>query len=243
VSSTYDNNKFAVKFTPTLLVPFYFTGGRIYVNATGAFDYVALYNDASGLPDTTSPLMEDYNVAAVSAPGWAQFNYDSFEVTAARDFWVVLHWPPSSPNSPGVGADNFSPNLRSWWYNNTDGWNNWTMHNWMIRLMQTPGAGAIKSTPPSLPFCYKLYNTYPNPFNTNTLISFDIPEHKKVTLDIIDITGRKIRQLLSDKIKPGHHKLKWNGKNTTDKDVSTGIYFVRLKTGSFKSVRKILLIR
>jgi len=243
VGSTYDNNKFAVRFTPTLSVPFYFTGGRIFVNATNTFDYVALCNDASGLPDTVSPLIEDYNVGATSAPEWAYFIFDSFEVTTPRDFWVVLHWSPSSPNSPGVGADNFSPNLRSWWYNNTNGWNNWTMHNWMVRLMQSPGAGAVKTISPSLPICYKLYNASPNPFRKNTLIVFDIPKKEKVTLEIFDASGRKIRELVNCVIKPGHYSKRWNGKNTKDGNVASGIYFIRLKTNTFKSVRKILLIK
>lgn len=243
VSFSDDNNKFAVRFTPTLSTPFYFTGGRIYVNATDAFDYVQLCDDSSGLPDTTSPLMEIYNVGAPSVPDWAQFNLDSFEVTTLRDFWIVIHWSPSSPGSPGVGADDFSPNLRSWWYNNTSGWNNWSTHNWMIRLMQSPGVGGIMTTPDDTPYCYRLYRCYPNPFRKKTLIAFDIPEETKCIVEVFDVSGRRIKVLMNGRMKPGHYTTEWKGRNKEGKKVANGIYFYRLKTENFSKTRKILFIK
>lgn len=243
VGSTYDNNKFAVRFTPTLSTPFYFTGGRIYVNATNTFDYVQLCNDASGLPDTTSPLRVVNNVGATSAPDWAQFTFDSLEVTTSSDFWIVLHWPPSSPGSPGVGADDFSPNSRSWWYNNANGWNNWTMHNWMVRLIQSPGAGGIKTAHSKAPFCYRLYRCFPNPFSKKTLIAFDIPKKVKCNLDIFDGAGRRVKQLEDRIVKPGHYTIEWMGRNEDGKKVANGVYFYRLKTEDFTKTGKILFIK
>ena len=243
VGFSYDNDKFAVRFTPTLSTPFYFTGGRIFVNGTDPFDYVQLCNDASGLPDTTTPLREVYDVGASSAPNWAQFSFDSLEVTATGDYWLVIHWSASTPGSPGVGADDFSPNLRSWWYNYSSGWNNWTNHNWMIRLMQSLGAGAIEQNPIEIPLSYRLSRCYPNPFIKTTFIAFDIPEELRCIIDIFDVSGRRIKVLTDEVLKPGHYSVEWNGRDSSGKRIPDGIYFYRLSTKNYTRMRKMVFIK
>lgn len=243
VGSTYENNKFAVRFTPTLNTPFFFTGGRIYVNSTTAFDYVQLCNDDAGLPDTIAPVRIDSNVGAYSAPGWAEFSFDSLQVDSLQDYWIVLHWAPSSPSTPGVGADNFSPHSRSWWYNLSNGWNNWTSHDWMVRLLQAPGAGGIFVDTDELPVRYKLYSGYPNPFREKTSIAFDLPNKSNCSIEVFDITGRKIKTLMNGVLKAGHYNLEWDGSDKDGRKVSNGIYFYRMKTDSFNEVKKVILIR
>ncbi len=243
VGSTYENNKFAVKFTPTLSPPFSFTGGRIYVNATTALDYVQLCSNASGLPDTIAPLREVYNVSAPAPLSWAEFTFDTFEVTALNDFWIVMHWDPSSPNSPGIGADNFSPTSRSWWYNVSNGWNNWTSHNWMIRLMQSTNPSGIQTHPSGAPRCYKLHNIYPNPFYGRCCFAFDVPEETNCLLEIYDVSGRMIKTINNSTLKPGYYTMKWDGKDNLKKHVASGVYFYRLKTKSFSMTKKIVYIQ
>lgn len=244
VGSTYDNNKFAVRYTPTLSTPLYFIGGRIYVNATEPFDYVQLCDDQGGLPDTTSPIREVYDVGASSAPDWAYFSFDSVEITTLRDYWLVLHWSESSPGSPGVGADSYSPTHRSWWYNYSSGWNNWSNHDWMVRLEQAPeGSGIEHTTSPDPTYRYYLFHCYPNPFSNLTHISFQIPENTKCSVDIFDISGRKVKTLNTSTLKPGHHTIKWNGKNNEGKRVASGIYFYRLKTKNYSRMKKLLFLK
>jgi hypothetical protein len=243
VSSTYDNNKFAVRFTPTLTPPFDFVGGRIFVNGTDTLDYVQLCDDAGGLPDTLVPLRITYNVSSSAAPDWAYFTLDTFQVTTVRDFWLVIHWTVANPNSPGIGADDFAPNYRSWWYNDTNGWNNWTDHNWMIRLMQSPGASGMDESPTHSPICYRLYQSYPNPFRMCARIAFDIPEKTMCEIEIFDVSGRRVKTLKNHVLSPGHYSVEWKGRNQNGEPVASGVYFYRLKTGSYTKMRKILLIR
>ncbi len=95
-----------------------------------------------------------------------------------------------------------------------------------------------------IPTCVTLHRNYPNPFNPTTTISFSIPEESKVDLIIYNIKGQKVKTLTKDVYEKGFHKLIWNGKDSSEKEVGSGIYFYKLKVnGNDKSVRKCLLLK
>ncbi|MDP8267868.1 MAG: FlgD immunoglobulin-like domain containing protein [Candidatus Tenebribacter davisii] len=90
---------------------------------------------------------------------------------------------------------------------------------------------------------YQLYN-YPNPFNPETNIVFNLPEEGRVQLDIYNIRGQKIRSLLKDQITSGQHSIVWNGKDDSGKKVSSGVYLYRLIVNSrIEAVKKCLLLK
>jgi len=84
---------------------------------------------------------------------------------------------------------------------------------------------------------------FPNPFNPETKISFSIPEDSKVELNIYNIKGQKVKQLLCDQISAGQHSLNWNGKDNSEKQVSSGIYFYQLKTSNKVLMKKMILLK
>ena len=89
-----------------------------------------------------------------------------------------------------------------------------------------------------------LYNNYPNPFNPETTISFSIPEESKVELAVYNIKGQKVKTIVKDYFEKGFHKLIWNGKDSTGKEVGSGVYFYKLNVnGNSKSVKKCLLLK
>jgi len=90
---------------------------------------------------------------------------------------------------------------------------------------------------------YRLSNNYPNPFNSTTLIKFEIPINTKVSLNIYDLLGCLVCSLVDQDLKSGEHSISWDGKNDSGSHVSSGIYFYCLKTTSFHSQKKMLLIR
>lgn len=90
---------------------------------------------------------------------------------------------------------------------------------------------------------YFLYPTYPNPFNSSTTLEFYLPKAQYAELNIFDILGRKVKNIISDKLDPGKHSKTWNGSDEKGNMVATGIYFVRMIAGEFKQSRKILLIK
>jgi len=92
---------------------------------------------------------------------------------------------------------------------------------------------------PIIPSDYVLQPAYPNPFNPLTMISFGLPKADVVDLTIYDLQGRPVASLLRQKIMtPGYHSIEWNAA-----DQSSGIYFVRLRSASFQSLQKIMLVK
>ncbi len=85
--------------------------------------------------------------------------------------------------------------------------------------------------------------TYPNPFNPETTISFNIANQTNVELSIYNIKGQKVKTLINDKLSKGAHKVVWNGKNSSGLKVSSGVYFYRLKTPKLDTIRKMLLMK
>jgi flagellar hook assembly protein FlgD len=89
----------------------------------------------------------------------------------------------------------------------------------------------------------QLYGNYPNPFNPTTSISFSLPKEDDIELTIYNIKGQKVKTLYSGIAEEGKHTMIWEGKNTNDKSVSSGIYFYKLKTGKNEISRKMLLLK
>jgi hypothetical protein len=88
-----------------------------------------------------------------------------------------------------------------------------------------------------------LSGNYPNPFNPETTISFNIANQTNVELNVYNLKGQKVKTLINDKLSKGAHKVVWDGKNSSGQKVSSGVYFYRLKTPKLVSVKKMLLIK
>ncbi len=89
---------------------------------------------------------------------------------------------------------------------------------------------------------YELSN-HPNPFNPSTTISFSIPNDSNVELSVYNIKGQKVRQLVSDQLSVDEHSVLWDGRDSNNKSVSSGIYFYRLKVGKFEKTKKMILMK
>lgn len=85
---------------------------------------------------------------------------------------------------------------------------------------------------------FQLFQNYPNPFNAETEISFSIPVKSLVILDLLDLQGRVLTTLFSDHGSPGLHKIRFNAAQ-----FASGVYFYRLRSGQFQSVKKLILLR
>ncbi len=95
------------------------------------------------------------------------------------------------------------------------------------------------------PEAFVLNANYPNPFNPETTISFsaNYQGFRQVTLEVYDISGRKIQTLFSGPLDAGQYRFKWNGRNTLGQASASGMYFYRLTSGSNVISRKMILLR
>jgi len=90
----------------------------------------------------------------------------------------------------------------------------------------------------TVPKQYRLHQNYPNPFNPTTTIRYELPKAGQVEIAVFNILGKKTVTLV-DEFKPaGSHQVTWDASN-----VSTGVYFYRIKSRDFNKVKKLLLLR
>ena len=94
-----------------------------------------------------------------------------------------------------------------------------------------------------IPVGYALLDNYPNPFNPETIIRYQLPQNSKVELVIYDMLGRKVRSLLDSREVAGEHHVTWDGRDNAGNQVTSGVYFYTLSAGSFQKTKKMLLVR
>jgi len=93
------------------------------------------------------------------------------------------------------------------------------------------------------PVVNRLYQSYPNPFNPSTTISFDLPESQPVRLAIYTVDGKRVTLLIGTVMPAGKHEITWNGRDLQGRRVTSGIYFYRLETGSFIETKRMVLVK
>ena len=89
----------------------------------------------------------------------------------------------------------------------------------------------------------ELLGNYPNPFNPSTFINFNLATEGLVTIDIFDIRGSKVTTLIDAVFPQGNHQILWNSVDDYGRDVSSGIYFYRMKTDEYVAVKRMLLLK
>ncbi|MCH8838639.1 MAG: T9SS type A sorting domain-containing protein [Candidatus Marinimicrobia bacterium] len=100
----------------------------------------------------------------------------------------------------------------------------------------------IISTIPPVPKSFTLHQNFPNPFNPTTRIRYEIAQETQVALVIYNILGQEVFSRNEGYLNPGYYELLWNGRDQTGRQVSSGIYFVRLITAQYtKSIKMMML--
>ncbi|MEN3039084.1 MAG: T9SS type A sorting domain-containing protein, partial [Candidatus Kryptonium sp.] len=89
-----------------------------------------------------------------------------------------------------------------------------------------------------VPTSFALYQNYPNPFNPTTTIEFDLPKETNVKLEIFNLRGEKVAELINRKLESGRYSVV-----VEFKDMPSGIYFYKLTTNEFSDVKKMVLMK
>ena len=104
----------------------------------------------------------------------------------------------------------------------------------------------IVSTVPGvneIPTLFVLNPNFPNPFNSGTSITFDAPGAQNIELSVFNILGQKIRTLFTGMSIPGRNTIRWDGKDDTGRNTSTGVYFYQLRTPTSVISNKMVMIK
>jgi hypothetical protein len=117
-----------------------------------------------------------------------------------------------------------------------------------LRLHGSPGsddttASAVRTLETDAPLRFGLGLNYPNPFNPATRFSFETTAPAHISLQVFDIRGRRIRTLLSGKMRAGLHETVWDGFDDSGLPAASGVYILRLETDGRIASRKIVLGR
>ncbi|MBT6631115.1 MAG: T9SS type A sorting domain-containing protein [Gemmatimonadetes bacterium] len=105
-----------------------------------------------------------------------------------------------------------------------------------------PAVTAIEDEQP-LPTTFQLAQSYPNPFNHQVSIPFELVEASLVNLSIYNSLGQRVRQLVQGERAPGRYMVGWDGRDATGLGVASGVYFYRLVTQSQMATRRMLLLK
>ena len=140
-------------------------------------------------------------------------------------------------------------NSGAWWYRlkqvDLDG---------AVHLSEPTQVRAVTSVQEIIPTSYELAQNYPNPFNPVTTIGFRVqgggsgetgsntrnaqPGTQHVLLSVYDLLGREVAVLVDERKAPGSYEVKFDGN-----ELSSGVYFYRIRAGDFVQTRKLLLAR
>ncbi|MCZ6634538.1 MAG: CotH kinase family protein [bacterium] len=94
-----------------------------------------------------------------------------------------------------------------------------------------------------IPSDYMLHQNFPNPFNPDTQIAYEIPKTGEVRLAVYNMLGQEIRTLVQGVQAPGFYRMIWDGNDAAGRPASSGVYFVKLQTDGFVDVRRMLLLK
>lgn len=94
-----------------------------------------------------------------------------------------------------------------------------------------------------LPGQFALRQNYPNPFNPATTVDYEVPQRSWVRIEILNILGQRVCELVNEPKSPGKYSVTWTGVDQGGRIVASGVYLYRMQAGSFEKVRKMLLTK
>ncbi|MCK5033355.1 MAG: T9SS type A sorting domain-containing protein, partial [Calditrichia bacterium] len=95
-----------------------------------------------------------------------------------------------------------------------------------------------------VPVNFSLAQNYPNPFNPSTIIKYQLPSFNKISINIYNVLGQKVKTLINNEEQDaGYFQINWDGTNNSGIVVASGIYFLNFRSDQFSKSIKMLLQR
>ncbi|MGH1362710.1 MAG: FlgD immunoglobulin-like domain containing protein [Calditrichia bacterium] len=137
---------------------------------------------------------------------------------------------------------------RTYWYRlaDVDFAGRITLHNPISITLNLDGED-INSLSTDIPTSFKLYSNYPNPFNPETRLRFDVPlldrGESRAEFVIYNALGQVVRKLYDGTLSAGTFEITWNGKTDSGANLPSGLYYAVMNVDSFRDTIKMLLIK
>ena len=94
-----------------------------------------------------------------------------------------------------------------------------------------------------VPVKTELTGNFPNPFNPTTTISFSTREAGQVSISIYNMKGQLVKTLVNEHLEAAYHSAVWNGKDNSNKTVSSGICFYKMRSSNYTATKKMILMK
>ena len=104
-------------------------------------------------------------------------------------------------------------------------------------------ATAVNNVEASIPRSFSLEQNAPNPFNSETVIRFELPQPGQVELGIFNLLGQPVALLVQGPSPAGRFAVRWDGRDQEGRTATSGVYLCRLRVDEGTQVRKLLLLR
>jgi hypothetical protein len=166
-------------------------------------------------------------------PGKAVSLLDRAWLDVNRQEWQVVEIPVDALQGP-IEAIAFSGNYAGTFYLDD------------IRLVAaTPPPVTVveEEHTPALPQSFSLSQNFPNPFNSETVIRFALPESGEVELAVYNLAGQEVVKLVQGVREVGSYTVRWDGRDGRGKELASGGYLYRLRAGERVETRKLVLVR
>jgi hypothetical protein len=99
------------------------------------------------------------------------------------------------------------------------------------------------AAPVGIRFGYALARATPNPFRSSTAIEFSVPTRTRVSIEIYNVLGQRVRTLVNETLDANIHVREWNGRSDDGTNLSSGIYFYKMTADDFESTRRVVLLK
>ena len=155
-----------------------------------------------------------------------------YDVATSRELALI-------PSASSVLSVVFSPDGTRLASGSDDG----TILLWDGAEWTNSGTAVAASKLIGLPDEPQLQQNAPNPFNSQTVLSYFLPESGPVRLELFSVTGQRVAILRQGPQQAGYHRLRWNAQDGEGHPLASGIYFYRLETADGILTRKLTLLR
>lgn len=216
-------------------------GGDVYVTGEGNSDITTIrYTQyLPSVPILFSPANNAGNQPLSLSLVWLKstsaVNYRVQLSTDSLFNTLVLNDSTLTDSMRTVTGLNYSTNY--WWRVNAKNILGTSFYSqiWKFTTVAPVGIHPVSN---SIPEEFKLYPNHPNPFNPSTVINFDLPVNSFAKLIVYDLLGRETATLVNEQLNAGKYEIIFDAAKYAD-----GVYFYRLQTESFSSVKKMVLLK